>query len=114
MVRKLHHFPIVRDVVLHGSHGARVADDHDRHARQQQRFDEDADALIGFGTDLFRVFHQLVHRVGHNLAASGAIRFVVHDIAHNPIRFGDVFSQHVSHAGSHHAQRRGFENIDVA
>ena len=52
------HLPVLGDVVLDGGHRAGVVDDHDGHAGQQQRLDEDAHALFGLRGDLVHIVHQ--------------------------------------------------------
>ena len=86
------HLPVLGDVVLDGGHGPGVVDDHDGHAGEQQRLDEDAHALFGFMGDFLHVVHQGVHGVGDHFHADGAAGFVVDDLPQLPVRLGDILA----------------------
>ena len=110
---ELHHFPIVRNIVLDRCHGTRIADNHNRHTCQQKALYQKLNAPLAAGFDFINIFQQLVYRIRNYISADGTIGLAVNQTADLPICLRNVLAKHVAHAGLHHGKRRGAHNADI-
>ena len=107
------HLPVLGNVVFNGGHSPGVVDNHDGYAGKQQRFNENAHALLRLVGNLLHVIHQGVHRIGNHFHAHGAAGLPIDDLTQLPVRLGNILAQHIAHAAGDEAHGGGGQHIQV-